>query len=120
MIVKNIARMAWMGVAVAAGWVVFVNLRELFDFWVAVGVALLVLLGVYSLFYFPLARPLAEALSDRMSVVLHRGRHIRAGSGLDSIPDAAKPLNCAVCGGPGGPICPECDKKLSVPSNRFV
>ena len=98
----------------------FVNLRELFDLWIPVVVALLVLLVVYSLLYFPLARHLAEAVSDRMSVVLHRGRHIRVGSGLDSIPDAAKPLNCAVCGGPGGPICPECDKKISVPSNRFV
>ncbi len=117
---KLIARLLCLGVALAGGWVVYINLQELFERWVAISVAAGVLLFVYSILYFPLARHLADALSDRLAVALHRGRHIRAGSGIDSVPDAAKPLNCAVCGGPGGPICPECDKKISVPSNRFV
>jgi hypothetical protein len=119
MILKNIARIICLGVAGASGWTVFINLEEIFEGWVPPVSGIVVFLVVYSLLYLPLARHIAEAISDRMTVAMHRGRHIKSGTGLDSIPDAPPAINCTVCGGPGGPICESCDQKMSSPPRPF-
>jgi hypothetical protein len=119
MIMKSIARIICLGVAGAAGWTVFINLKEIFAGWVPLVSGIVVFLMVYSLLYYPLARHIAEAISDRMTVAVHRGRHIKSGSGLDSIPDAPRSISCTVCGGPGGPICDSCDQKMSSPPRPF-
>lgn len=102
----------------ASGWFVYSNLTSLFDGWVPFVGAGIVLLIVFSLLYYPLFRHLAEAADDRLSVMFHRGRHIRSGSGLSDVPEPPQAIICTVCGGPGGPICSECDERLTHPPKR--
>ena len=111
MIARIITKLMCLAIGGAAGWAVFTNMGELFTSWVP-PVAAVVAFGLVSaLLYFPLARPVAEIIVDKLSVLMHRGSNIRAGTGLDSIPEKA-PVNCSICGGPGGPICPICNKEM--------
>jgi hypothetical protein len=115
---RHMFRLGCLVVGIAGGWFIFENLKLLFDGWIpfagAVGVALI----VCAILYFPLLKPIADAGDDRLSVMLHRGRHIRTGSGIADLPDAPKAVNCNLCGGPDGPICPMCEQHLSNPPRR--
>ena len=101
---RHIAKLICFAAAGAAGWYVLVALAELWKGWIPPAGGLGTMVVVYLALYFPLARPIADIIADRFAVLAHRGRHIRSGTGLDSIPDAPKPLSCSICGGPGGPI----------------
>jgi hypothetical protein len=110
---RNLAKLACLVVGMAAGWAVLVNLNDVFTGWVPPVGGLVVMVVTFVLLYFPLARPIADYVTDRVSVITHRGRHIRSGSGIDHIPDAPKKLTCTLCGGPGGPICPRCNSQMT-------
>jgi hypothetical protein len=87
--------------------------------------------------YFPLARPLADMLADALATIKPQSPHVRAGTGLDDVPvfsssppppaprrsssspaprmsiPAPRPaVPCKLCGGPGGPICSECEAQM--------
>ena len=110
---RYIARLICILIGCLAGWEVYINLQELFKGFVPLIAGLVVAFIVYLVLYFPLGRHIADYFTDRFSVALHRGRHIRAGTGIDSIPDAPPPPNCSICGAPDGPICKECNEKMS-------
>ncbi len=102
----------------AAGWFVYSNLVTLLDGWVPLVSTVIVFFFVFALLYYPLFRHLADAADDRLSVMFHRGRHIRSGSGLSDVPAPPQPIICTVCGGPGGPLCEACEERLSNPPKR--
>jgi hypothetical protein len=110
---RHLAKLACLAVGAAAGWAVLVSLNDVFTGWVPPVGGVLVMAITFILLYFPLARPIADYVTDRVSVITHRGKHIRAGSGLDHIPEARKQLTCSLCGGPGGPICPRCSAQMT-------
>jgi hypothetical protein len=119
-----IARTICLLIAGLAGWHVYREIPALkIDIvWLPYAVGAGVLAIVYTLLYLPLARPIADLIQDKLNVATHRGRHIRAGSGLDSIP-ATRPsveVLCNICGGPGGPICRECEEDMSRSSRYSV
>ena len=68
-------------------------------------------LVVFAILYFPLMRPISEVLSDRLSVAMHRGRHIQTGSGLNDIPETPQ-LHCSICGAPGASMCKTCADEI--------
>jgi hypothetical protein len=115
---RHLIRIGCLFAGGVSGWFVYRNLSSLFDGWAPIAVSAIVFFIVFSLLYFPLFRHLADAADDRLSVVFHRGRHIRSGSGLSEVPEAPKSIICTVCGGPGGPICPLCDQQLTRPPKR--
>lgn len=108
---RVIAKLLCLAIGAAVGWAIFINLSELFAGWIPPAATVIAFVLVFVLLYFPLVRPVAEVIADRLSVLAHRGRNIRAGSGLDSIPEA-KRIPCSICGGPGGPICNSCNKEM--------
>ncbi|MDJ0763264.1 MAG: hypothetical protein QNJ97_09775 [Myxococcota bacterium] len=109
---RLLAKLICLGVAGAASWMVFTNLTEIFQGWIPLIGGSVVLLCIFPLLYFPLARPIADIIADRVAVLFHRGRHIRTGSGLDDIPEAPPQPSCSICGEPGGPICATCTAKM--------
>ena len=115
---RHLLKVGCLGVGIAGGWIVYSNLVLLFDGWVPLAATAGIVAVVFCLLYFPLARPIADAADDRLSVILHRGRHIRTGSGIEEIPDAPAPQPCKLCGGPGGPICEVCDREMTLSSKR--
>ena len=111
--VRYIVRLICIVIGCLAGWEVYVNLGDLFKGYIPLAAGLAVAFVVYLLLYLPLGRHLADYLSDRFSVAVHRGRHIRAGTGIDQVPDAPISPPCSICGAPNGPICKECEAKMS-------
>ena len=101
-------------VAGSAGWTVLVNLAEIHEGWIPPSAGATTMLIVLLLLYFPLARPVADAISDKLSTATHRGKHIRTGSGISDLPQSIIPRapKCNICGSPNGPICPTCDEKM--------
>jgi hypothetical protein len=110
--VKNIIRFVCFVIGVVAGWVVLKNLDEVFRGWIPLAAGGAVVIIVFAALYFPLGKPIADVINDRLDVLAHRGRHIRSGSGLEDIPDGPKLVTCSICGGPGGPICPRCEAQM--------
>ncbi|MCP4606234.1 MAG: hypothetical protein GY847_37950 [Proteobacteria bacterium] len=110
---RHFAKLVCLVVGGAAGWAVLINLAELFSGWIPPVAAGAVMALVFMLLYFPLVRPVTDIITDRLYVMTHRGRHIRTGSGLNEIPEPSKQPTCSICGGPDGPICTECDKKMT-------
>jgi hypothetical protein len=110
--ISNFAKITCLVIGCVAGWVVLENLDDLFRGWIPLAAAVIVAIAVFILLYFPLGRPIAEIISDRLAVLAHRGKHIKSGSGLEDIPDGPKLLTCSICGGPGGPICPRCEAQM--------
>ena len=116
--VRNLIRVICFGVSCVAGWAVLANLDEFFKGWIPVLGAVISGLAVFALLYFPLGRPIADIVSDRLTVATHRGKHIKSGSGLDEIPDGPMIVPCTICGGKDGPICPKCNEKLQKPQSE--
>jgi hypothetical protein len=112
-VARYIARLICICVGCVAGWEVYINLSELFKGFVPLAIGLAVAFVVFLVLYFPLGRHIADYFTDRFSVAIHRGRHIRAGTGIDHIPDAPPAPSCSICGAPDGPICRECNEKMS-------
>ena len=108
---RFLARIICLAVAGVAGYFVYTNMQEIFENWIPLASGAFVLLFVFSIFYFPLMRPIADLLSDRFSVAIHRGRHIRSGSGLEEIPESPE-LHCAICGAPGASMCKACQAEI--------
>lgn len=97
----------------AAGYFVYRNMFVVFEGYAPWIAAISVGIVVFVLFYFPLLRPVADAISDRLSVAVHRGRHIRSGSGLEELPTrSSMALRCTICGEANGPICASCQADL--------
>ena len=107
-------------IAYAAGLTVFTELGSVFRGWIPVVGGVISFAIVFCLFYFPLGRPVADAIGERIAAALHRGRHIKSGSGIDEIPVAPKTPPCSICGAPKGPICPECSSKMNTPSTKKI
>ncbi len=111
--VRYIARLICIVVGCFAGWEVYVNLAELFKGYLPLGIGLGVAFVIYLVLYFPLGRHIADYFTDRFSVAVHRGRHIRTGTGIDHIPDAPPAPTCSICGAPDGPICMKCEEEMN-------
>jgi hypothetical protein len=97
----------------SAGWIVYTNLATIFENWIPIASGAGVTVFVFSILYFPLLRHIAEAISDRMSVAVHRGRHIRSGTGIEELPEAPPVPRCSLCGAPDGPICRSCQEEMN-------
>ncbi|MFO8070447.1 MAG: hypothetical protein R6V85_01115 [Polyangia bacterium] len=116
---RHLARLISLAAAAAAGFLVHREVAEVFEGmapWICAGVTAALALV---LLYFPLLRPLADALDDRLSSLRHRVLAKRTGTGLDDIPERlpdgyAKPKLdvCSMCGRPGGPICDACRESM--------
>lgn len=111
---RTIAHLICLAVGAAAGWGVYGSVSEVFGISIGAGAGTVVAIVVYPLLYLPLARHLADAVGDRLSVMVHRGKNIRAGTGLDHVPVSMPPraVPCALCGSAGGPICPTCETEM--------
>jgi len=109
---RHLAKLICLAASGIAGYAVFLSMAEVFEGWTPRVGGAVTLVIVITLLYFPLARPIADLISDRLAVMTHRGRHIRTGSGLDDIPDAPVAPPCSLCGAPLGPICKACDEKM--------
>jgi hypothetical protein len=110
--IKRLFQLACLAIGGVAAWIVAMELGQFFEWQVSYGVAVATLLIVFSALYFPLASPIGDLLSDRATVIMHRGKSIRAGSGLDSIPQAQRQVTCSMCGAPNGPICKACEEEM--------
>ena len=113
MLVRFIARILSLLIGGAAGWIVYTNLTSIFEDWIPMAAGGGVAVAVFSILYFPLFKPIADVISDRMSVAVHRGRHIRTGTGMDELPDAPPVQRCSLCGAPDGPICRSCQEEMN-------
>ena len=102
-------------VAYAAGLTVFRELSSVFKGWIGPAAGGVSFIIVFSVLYFPLAKPVADAIGEKISTFFHRGKHIKSGSGIEDIPDAPIIPPCSICGDPNGPICKECETKMSGP-----
>lgn len=121
---RHLARLVSLAAAAAAGFLVHREVAEVFAGeapWICAGAGGALVLV---LLYFPLLRPLADALDDRLSSLRHRVVSRRAGTGLDDIPerlpdsyDKPKLDACSICGRPGGPVCDACRESM-LPDSR--
>lgn len=116
---RHVAKLICLLIAGFAGWNVLVGLAEFYTGWVppAFGICTMAVVGL--ILYFPLARPLSDLIADRLHAVKPQNRHVRAGTGLDEVPSysPSRPppaMSCNLCGGPGGPICPDCEAEMKV------
>ena len=112
------AQLFSLSVGAGFGYFVILNMKGVFDGWIPWASAASAGLFVFLILYFPLFRPIADVISDRLSVAMHRGRHIRSGSGLDDLPERPSTVRCAVCGKAEGPICPSCAAEMTRGGNR--
>lgn len=113
MVVLFFARILSLIISGAAGWSVYINLTAIFENWIPIAAGGVVTVGVFSILYFPLFKPIADLIADRMSVAVHRGRHIRSGTGLNELPEAPPVQRCSLCGAPEGPICRSCREEMN-------
>ena len=111
-ILRLSAQLFCLSVGAGAGYFVFLNMKGVFDGGTSWASAAGAFFLVFLILYFPLFRPIADAISDRLSVAVHRGRHIRSGSGLDELPERPSAVRCSICGEDGGPICPSCAAEM--------
>lgn len=110
---KLSAALVCLFLGIAAGFFVQKHMYGVFDgvvIWVSAAV---VSLFVFIIFYYPLFRPIADIISDRLSVAVHRGQHIRAGSGVDDLSERPSSIRCTICGDDFGPVCPKCLTDMS-------
>lgn len=122
---RLIAKLLSAGIGGAAAWQVYINLDQIFTKWtVVLSATVIVFIVVTLLFYLPLLKHVADMIQDRLSTINQRFRATRTGLNLDEIPrhtDSSKrrmstgshSLKCGICGGPGGPVCESCHKKMS-------
>jgi hypothetical protein len=108
---RHLARIVCLGVGGVAGWAVYVNLQRIFEDWIPLASGAFTLVAVFALLYFPLMRPIADVITDRLEVAVHRGRHIQSGSGLGEIPDIPD-TRCAICGASGPTMCDACKAEI--------
>ena len=108
-------------VALLAAWQVYINLDEILDRWlIVIGFSAGTFVFITLVLYLPLLRHLADIVQDRFSAINQRFRARSTGLGLDEIPikRASRPKTyanqsvCSICGGPGGPVCAACHKKM--------
>ena len=110
---RLIAKIGAASLGGGAGWFVYANMKSVFEGIVPLAAAGVVVVFVFSIFYFPLFRPIADAVSDRLSVAVRRGRHIRTGSGIGELPERPSlAVRCSICGAPDGPICSSCQAEM--------
>lgn len=114
---RHLAKFVCFAIAGAAGWSVLLNLADLWGGWIPPAGGLAVLIVVYVLLYFLLARHLADIVVEKLTPIAQSKKHLRSGSGLSDLPapcaSDAPPVRCHICGEPGGPICPDCQKMMS-------
>ncbi len=113
MVALFFARIISLIIGVTGGWIVYTNLATIFEDRIPLAAGGGVAVAAFSILYFPLFKPIAEVISDRMSVAVHRGRHIRSGTGIDEIPQAPPTQRCSLCGAPEGPICRSCQEEMN-------
>lgn len=117
---RALAFLVSLAAAAAAGWIVHRELGEVFGGRVPLAGGIAVGAAVLPLLFFPLLRPLADAVHDRLAAISNRLRDKASGSGLSDVPDggsdgraAPRDVRCGFCGGPGGPVCPACHEKMA-------
>ncbi len=106
------AKIGGIAVGGGAGYFTASQMRGVFEGYVPWTAGGIVAVFVFCILYFPLFRPIADAISDRLSTAVRRGRHIRSGSGLEEIHERPSSIHCTICGDPFGPICPKCQSEL--------
>ena len=120
--VRLIAKLICFAIGCLAGWAVQSNLSELLDNWVPFAGAGLTAAAVFIMLYFPLLRPIADMISERLMVMKQSTRHLRSGTGIGDIPTLEDPTDetpspqqvCAICGSPAdSPVCESCQRKMS-------
>ena len=124
---KHVAKLLCAGIGGFAAWQVYLQMVDVFAHvrWLPPVSAVVVALVIFTLLYFPLARPLFEIIGDRLSALKARTKSTRAGTGLDEVPmklrgNARTKLKiCTHCGAPDpdGTICPKCREKLAAKRN---
>lgn len=120
---KHVAKLLCAGIGGFAAWQVYLQMVDVFAHvrWLPAASAGVVVLVVFVLLYFPLARPVSDMIGDRLSALKARTRSTRAGTGLDEVPmelrksTGTKLRVCRYCGAPDpdGLICPMCREKLA-------
>jgi len=118
---RAIALSICLAVAGLAGWQVWYHVSDVFEGWIPYAAGGLALAIVLPIFYFPLARPIADVIHDRMSALNQMMKKSRQGTGIDEVPihrdmDRITMTTCAICGGPvpvGSPVCDKCHRNMS-------
>ncbi len=117
---RHFAKLLCAGIGGFAAWQVYLQMLEVFAHvrWLPAASAGVVVLVVFVILYFPLARPVSDIIGDQFSVLKARTKSTRSGTGLDEVPmelrenTSTRLKICRYCGGPGGPVCPKCHDKL--------
>jgi len=120
-VASHVAKVICLAVGALAGWNVHLQVSDVFSDprWLSWAIGAGVLLVVFALLYFPLVRPLAEVVGDRLDAARLRVRATRTGTGLDEVPvqrvddTHTRLVICSHCGGPGGPVCDRCHARLT-------
>ena len=117
---RHIAKIASLALAIITAWLVYTNLKEVFEGApVPAGAGAIALVIIYLIVYFPLLRPVADVIDDKLSTLNQRVRATRTGIGFDEIPQRTRETTgairnkCGICGGAGGPVCESCRIKMS-------
>jgi hypothetical protein len=108
-----LAKLGSLAIGISAGFGVYSNLSEITGGWIPPVSGAIVAIIVYAALYYPLARHVADMLNDKMATALHRGRHIRSGTGIDAVPETPAAPKCSICGAPDGPICANCEEEMN-------
>ena len=90
---KHVAKLLCAGIGGFAAWQVYLQMVDVFAHvrWLPAASAGVVVLVVFVLLYFPLARPVSDMIGDRLSALKARTRSTRAGTGLDEVPKELRP-----------------------------
>jgi len=126
---RHVAKLLCAGIGGFAAWQVYLQMLDVFADvrWLPASSAGVVVLVVFVLLYFPLARPVSDIIGDRLSALKARTKSTRTGTGLDEVPmelrknTGTKLQICKYCGAPypGGPVCPGCHQKILAKNAQF-
>ncbi len=119
---RHVAKLLCAGIGGFAAWQVYLQMVDVFAHirWLPLASTGVVVLVVFVLLYFPLARPVSDIIGDRLSALKARTMSTRTGTGLDEVPmelrknTGVKLQVCKYCGAPypDGPVCPKCHQKI--------
>jgi hypothetical protein len=117
---RILAFLVSLAAAGAAGWLVHRELAEVFGDRIPLVGGITAGAVVLPLLFFPLLRPVADVVQDRLAALVSRLRDNRVGTGLSDVPEriergpeARRIVRCGMCGGPDGPVCSACHEKMS-------
>ena len=85
---RHVAKLLCAGIGGFAAWQVYLQMVDVFADvrWLPASSAGAVVLVVFVLLYFPLARPVSDIIGDRLAALKARVKSTRSGTGLDEVP----------------------------------